>query len=1019
MVLPLPLVAQDVSVSAPGVASSATDSTGHVDLILEVEETTLSDVTLSPDGSTLVFTILGHLFQVAATGGPAEQLTFGPSFDSDPVFSPDGTRIAFVSDRDGSDGNVFVLDSESGDVGRVTSVQQAARPVWTPDGQGVAFLSIDRDLRSSGNLTLLRSRVMRVWLDGRPPEMLTAEPRELRSVLFLPDGTLAATELTRRENCARPLRGSGLDRCFVSRIVSIEPAGPAILGGQEGILDRVEVGRVGGWFVARRPMPLTGFVPIGQPEHLVSGDLRAGVERLLTSVEVSGRGGTGRWFWSPRFAVSSDGKVLYFSDRGHLWRLDRTSGIRERIPFKARVQVVAGARVTEDAPRIAGAGESIDPRAVLGAQLLPDRSAIVFVAAGSVWRQPLVGGDAERLSGGRERVADLLVSPDGGRLAYVRVSDTGEERIVLQPLDQPGVERVLYEGDDLGLADWSRDGGQLLVNDWDGDVLLISLRAGFSVSRLPAIPNTNELRFAPDGDGFAFSRELTPGDGGWHEGMPILAATVERLPATANAGADPELLTDYLPDLSFGRLSPDGRWVAFRGRLEIWIAPMDDRPVRAGDLVRLSPIGGISFRFTPDGSSIVFSHGPRVWIQALDGSPPVEIPIRLPLRSPDPGPIALRNVRVLDFERGGFTEPTTMIIEHGRITGVGPAEKIPDGARVVDAEARYGIPGLWNTHTHDGPLSPGNLAYGITSVRNLGTSFVAEVSVASDWVEATAHPSPRYFTSGPAVGAGVTNRRFPFTELAQLESAVPEWHALGPGLFKAYSHLPWSWRRAVGPAAQKHGVRVVSHGDDIEYIVRSVIDGFNGLEHGFGIPLHRDAFQLIAASGVYWCPTLMAGGLPYLALTEPERMDDPRAEAFWNGAWRRVANHDFGAAASTGVFADALTKVRMAWESGVTIISGTDRRFGPALHWELEMFARAGMPPIEVLRSATLSPAEATGVAADLGSLETGNLADIVLLEADPLEDVTNTLRIWQVIRGGHLYDPRSLEADVRGAGSQ
>jgi len=103
--------------------------------------------------------------------------------------------------------------------------------------------------------------------------------------------------------------------------------------------------------------------------------------------------------------------------------------------------------------------------------------------------------------------------------------------------------------------------------------------------------------------------------------------------------------------------------------------------------------------------------------------------------------------------------------------------------------------------------------------------------------------------------------------------------------------------------------------------------------------------------------------------------------------------------------------VRLARESGVAILAGTDRRFGPLLHWELEMFARAGVPPIEVIQAATLNPAQATGVEADLGSIEVGKLADLVVLDADPLTDITNTLRVWRVMRGGHVYDPEALES--------
>ena len=109
----------------------------------ETTEVTAADVALSPDGQWLIFTLLGHLFRLPVAGGTAEQLTFGPYYDSDPVFSPDGNRVAFVSDRDGSEGNIFVLELPTGQITQVTHESWAGRPTWTPDGKGMVYPSPD------------------------------------------------------------------------------------------------------------------------------------------------------------------------------------------------------------------------------------------------------------------------------------------------------------------------------------------------------------------------------------------------------------------------------------------------------------------------------------------------------------------------------------------------------------------------------------------------------------------------------------------------------------------------------------------------------------------------------------------------------------------------------------------------------------------------------------------------------------------------------------------------------------
>ena len=187
---------------APLEISAAAASPGSETRSVEIEtrEVTRPDVAVSRDGEWLIFTALGHLLRVPVAGGTAEQLTFGPYFDSDPAISPDGRQVVFASDRDGrSDGNLFLLDLASGDVRQLTRESWAARPVWSPDGQSIGYLSYERAgmwaeyeyVAEDG----VKTHVRRLSVKGGAPETVTDAPGLIRSVFFLPDGRMAWTAL--------------------------------------------------------------------------------------------------------------------------------------------------------------------------------------------------------------------------------------------------------------------------------------------------------------------------------------------------------------------------------------------------------------------------------------------------------------------------------------------------------------------------------------------------------------------------------------------------------------------------------------------------------------------------------------------------------------------------------------------------------------------------------------------------------------------------------------------------------
>jgi len=309
----------------------------------ETREVTQADVTVSPDDQWLIFTILGHLFRLPVAGGSAEQLTFGPYYDSDPVFSPDGKQVAFVSDREDSDRNIFALELGTGKITPVTREPWADRPAWSPDGQAIAYLSLAGppmiifSLREYPVPALLR----RVRLDGGAPETIGSTRRLFQSVFYLTDNRLAWTVI----EFEPPGSGSDYFSATVSRDSRIEVLNPD--GSTTTLRTRSRP-------LPPRPPSSTSRSsclfcrcygateePVSQSlEHLLFVPLPVGPEQQVAPLSHSAAQGNGWYYHDPyRFAPASDGKSVYLGDAGRLWKLRVASGLREPVPFTAHVKL--------------------------------------------------------------------------------------------------------------------------------------------------------------------------------------------------------------------------------------------------------------------------------------------------------------------------------------------------------------------------------------------------------------------------------------------------------------------------------------------------------------------------------------------------------------------------------------------------------------------------------------------------------------------------------------------------------
>src|SRR5215470_3790702 len=433
-----------------------------------------------------------------------------------------------------------------------------------------------------------------------------------------------------------------------------------------------------------------------------------------------------------------------------------------------------------------------------------------------------------------------------------------------------------------------------------------------------------------------------------------------------------------------------------------------------------------------------------------------------PLQAQKPSPddlLVITNVNVVDVRDGKVLPDQTVILEKNRIAWTGPSKeaKYSRRAATVSGKGLFLIPGLWDMHVHldFGDWFPGSkdivlpmlVANGVTGVRDMGS----ELDVVQDWrneIEAGRLLGPRIYTSGPMLDG--PKPRFPssvaITTPEDGRRAVDDLQRRGADFIKLQSLIPREAVFAIAEEAKKQQIPFAGHVPDAVRASEMSAAGQKSFEHLIGIfegcSPREDEFlkgekspgrflqsfdevraaalaALLARNKTWQCPTLVweQGG----NLIEERDLDhDPLAKyapASWKGgAWKRFREQ------LTGEFnvddlptrkrflAKELEVVAALHRAGVPFLAGTDTVAGVhifpgfSLHDELGLLVRAGFTPLEALRSATVSPAVYLSMSDRLGRVEKGKLADLVLLEANPLDDIANTRRIRAVVANGRYF---------------
>jgi imidazolonepropionase-like amidohydrolase/Tol biopolymer transport system component len=1008
----------------------------------ETTEGTWLNVDVSPDGKRVVFDVLGDLYVMPLEGtgtGLAERLTSGAAFDMQPRFSPNGQWIGFSSDRDGLM-NLWVMKPDGSGARQVSKEKQwyVNSPTWAPDSQ---FLYGRRHFvkqRSGGS--------GEIWMyhvsggDGLQVTEKNGWQKDAGEPAASPDGKYLyySKDVTPGQTFEYNKNPYDVVYAIIRRDLTNGKERSAVSEAGGSIAPRVSPD--GQWlsFVRRVGGKSVLFV-----RSLQSGEERQIFDRLDRDLQETWAiyGVYTQYGWTP------DSRHIVIWGEGKIWNVDVTSATGKEIPFCARIDQTTYERLVypqEVHPK------QFNVRMLRDVNVAPDGSTVAFNALGHVYIRPLPAGEPKRLTSDRAFEFDPAWSSDGKQIVYTIWTDANAGRVRVAPSSGgPGKDIVSKPGHYIEPS-FSPDGKLVVYRAARGDG--IRGRTFGEDPGLYVVPadGSGEPRLVRE-DGVEPQFDKTSARMFFREqrGEKFVLASVNLTGGEEQVHFQSDNATQIVP-------SPDGKWVAFAERYHAFIAafPHSGRTVDLGPKVsaypsaRVSRDAGAYLHWSGDSRAVHWSLGPELFTrdlsrtftfldQKLEKPAPVEtkgVPIGFTAASDEPdGVIAFEGARIITMHPGtgrdGVIENGTIVVRGSRIEALGPSGRVrvPAGATRVDARGCTIIPGLIDVHAHvngenDGILAEeswplvANLAYGVTTAHD-PSNDTETVFGNSELVRAGLKLSPRLFSTGTIlygaelpVKAVVENYEDALAHLRRMK-------AVGAFSVKSYNQQRRDIRQMILKGARELQMMVVPEGASLLYYDETLIqDGHTGVEHALPVSrLYRDVIQLLAQSGVGYTPTLIVGygglfGENYwyqhdevwknqrLLTYTPRDVIDSRAR-------RRAmaADDDFNHVAIA-------RGVKQLFDAGVPVQLGAHGQLqGLGAHWELWMLVQGGLSPLEALRCATINGARYLGLDRDLGSLEVGKLADLVVLDRNPLENIQNSDSVRTVMLNGRLYDAATM----------
>jgi Tol biopolymer transport system component/imidazolonepropionase-like amidohydrolase len=961
---------------AAGVAALLVQATlAQQAITVTFREGTNMAAALSPDGRTLIIDVQGSLWTLPATGGAARRLTDEYLDARQPSWAPDNRRVAFQGYENGV-WHVYVMNDDGSGLRAITSGPFDDRePSWSRDGVRIAFSS-DR----SGNYDIWDVEVA----TGAVRQLTRNAANDFAPAYSPADARIAF--VSERED----RRGVWTINATNGSEASLAPAAGAVSApswSRDGA--RVVYNVIAG----------------NSSELMLEGRDITGDEDVFPF--------RAQWASPTELIYTADGKIKKRAiDGGSPTTIEFSAAVSfTRAPYRFAV-------------RDFDSRQARPVRGIMAPVISPDATQVAFAALGDLWLMP-IGGDAKRLTNDRFVEMHPTWSPDGRSLAYSSDRD-GTMDIWVRDLASGADRKVVTEATK---ASWAPRGNEIAYIK-DGAIGI----TGRAAPLHPPIRDPGRPTWAPEG--LIAITTLLPYSSRFREGT-------NQVLLVSTTGA-PVRRPDPLAHRSIGTRehdgpvwSRDGSKMAFvmEGRLHVMpITPTGDT---AGPPRQVSNDIADSPSWAADSRRLLYQTAAGLKLLDVTDGRTTDVPVNLTWRLSIPdGRTVVHAGRVFDGTSGTLRNNLDIVIRGNRIEQVVDHRQDLHTGQVIDASADVVMPGLIEMHAHLGKefgeaLGRIWLAYGITSVRNPAANAY-EALEDKESIGAGVRRGPRVFaTGGPfdgsrifysggvGLGSGADQ---------QLSLELQKTTRLGYELIKTYVRLDDRLQRRVIEFAHANGLPVTSH-----EIYPAVASGADGVEHIRGTSrrgyspkvsqlnrTYQDVIDLLTASKMTITPTIgiSIGALPMQIARDPAPLTDVRFTTLFPEGIVRGLERQSKAVSAPEMQARAvavrglLDTTRRVVQGGGVVIAGTDSPIFPyavAFHGELELFGAAGLTPFQVLQTATTRAAEALGEAANLGSIEAGKLADLVILTDNPLFDIRNLRKVRTVIKNGEVHTLESL----------